>query len=269
MINKTSRCRFLVGTLLFVSALFWLPLSPSPPPISPDTTAECVRDSKHSPEMTRAEQETMSRYLRGSFPGSSWGKGEAVYLEWGSGGSTATYAAESRRAYTVEHVTEWCATVSNWTVTRCLGQQARWRLYCHDSETQTGEWGYPKDSRDHENFLERMRGYVQAPAKFGESTYDVVLIDGRLRVACAYAIISYLHAASVVAWHDFSEDAWKEFGTRETYGSRADESFPLSVTERRYSRVGAGRIFTKIERVGSLAFFRLHPTLLRHEQLMA
>ena len=47
-----------------------------------------------------------------------------------------------------------------------------------------------------------MRRYVQAPAFFNRTrtTYDVVLIDGRLRNACAYAIVPYLHAGSIVAW---------------------------------------------------------------------
>jgi hypothetical protein len=48
----------------------------------------------------------------------------------------------------------------------------------------------------------KMRRYVQAPAFFNRTrtTYDVVLIDGRLRNACAYAIVPYLHAGSIVAW---------------------------------------------------------------------
>ncbi|KAK1858671.1 hypothetical protein I4F81_001272 [Pyropia yezoensis] len=38
--------------------------------------------------------------------------GERVYLEWGSGGSSAAFAASADRSYSIEHDPAWCASVS-------------------------------------------------------------------------------------------------------------------------------------------------------------
>jgi hypothetical protein len=52
---------------------------------------------------------------------------------------------------------------------------------------------------------------MQGHSGFDVRTYDVVLIDGRFRNACAYAIVPYLRPDSIVAWHDFDDDAWERF----------------------------------------------------------
>lgn len=112
-----------------------------------------------------------------------------------------------------------------------------------------------------------MRRYVQGPAHFNRTTYDVVLIDGRLRNACAYAIVPYLHADSVVAWHDFTEENWKLVDEPE-YRALASGAFPTSVNIREYAKAAA-RIFEKVDHVDALAIFRINPTVLRHLQYMA
>ena len=57
----------------------------------------------------------------------------------------------------------------------------------------------PTRSTSHdEAFADIMRPYIQAPAQFTEVTYDVVLIDGRYRTACAWAVLPYLKETSVV-----------------------------------------------------------------------
>ena len=70
--------------------------------------------SSHAPAMTARETALMLKYLAGSHEGSAWGPGEALYLEWGSGGSTATFGTAARRTFTVEHAVEWCEQVREW-----------------------------------------------------------------------------------------------------------------------------------------------------------
>ena len=89
-----------------------------------------------------------------------------------------------------------------------MAESNRWEMYCHDAGHPLEAWGYPdgrgysaaKDSPAfHPAFHAAMRRYTQAPARFGVTAYDVVLIDGRFRNACAFAILPYLHQGSVVA----------------------------------------------------------------------
>ena len=230
----------------------------------------CKGDPKHKPAMTSRERSTMLKYVKGNFPGSKWKDGEAVYLEWGSGGSTATYGTAAKKAYSVEHAVSWCAVVSNWTDIKCLANSNRWKLYCHDPKTELRKWGFPRSPLHkvgYPAFYGKMRKYVQAPARFEENKYDVVLIDGRHRIACAYAIVPYLHAGSIVAWHDFTEQGWNAMDSIERR-QLTPAQFPRNPGQRQYSK-GAARLFQKVEHVDALAIFRLNPTLVRHLQLMA
>lgn len=45
--------------------------------------------------------------------------------------------------------------------------------------------------------------YIQAPAQFGVSHFDAVLIDGVARGACAFWILDYIDENSRVFIHDF------------------------------------------------------------------
>jgi hypothetical protein len=47
------------------------------------------------------------------------------------------------------------------------------------------------------------RRYPDAIAALGPARFDVVLIDGRFRVACALRALAFVDAASVVAIHDW------------------------------------------------------------------
>lgn len=55
------------------------------------------------------------------------------------------------------------------------------------------------DDGTDEQFFE----YIRAVDKFKEPFFDVVLIDGRARVACAMYIIKFLRPSSIVIIHDY------------------------------------------------------------------
>ena len=61
----------------------------------------------HAPNMSAIEARAMMQYIRGEFIGARWKRGEATYLEWGSGGSTSTYGTAAGTAFSVEHVPDW------------------------------------------------------------------------------------------------------------------------------------------------------------------
>lgn len=190
-------------------------------------TTPCRRILEEKRGVKGGRQPPLRRYVTGDFPGSLWGIGEATYLEWGSGESTSAVASLARRAYTIEHVAERCALASGLSETRCLAAEGRWTMYCHVLVS-------------HENasssLLEETRGYVQAPGRFGETTYDVVFVNGTRRGACARAITPYLRDGSVVAWNDLDDDGNDGNATTTTVG------------------------FERIERVGATVFFRFNET---------
>ena len=74
--------------------------------------------------------------------------------------------------------------------------------------SKLAKWGYPA-AADDDAFEDDMRPYVRAPGTFGVDAFDVVLIDGRYRNACAYAVIPFLRDDSIVAWHDWDDASWR------------------------------------------------------------
>jgi len=254
------------------SEILGIPLQPSQAAAkatpSTDLGPRCAPDEAHTPAMTANERKTMLRYVKGQFEGAAWKDGEAEYLEWGSGGSTSTYGTAAKRAYSVEHAVAWCDVVKAWPEMQCMSEGNRWHLLCHDPELELREWGYPKNrSISAATFQEHMRLYVQAPAHFNRTTYDVVLIDGRHRNACAYSILPYLHAGSIVAWHDFDTTAWNRLSTP-VHLDAATGKFPKESHIREYWKA-AGRVFQEVEHVDALALFRIKPALLQHMQYAA
>lgn len=246
--------------------------------------------SSHAPAMTARETALMLKYLAGAHEGSTWGPGEALYLEWGSGGSTATFGTHARRTFTVEHAVEWCEQVRAWPETSCMARANRWEMFCHDAGHALEAWGYPdghgysfdaepankeatKSSESsestkssfHPGFHDAMRTYVQAPGRFGVAAYDVVLIDGRFRNACAFAILPYLSRGSVVFWHDWTRE---DLDSLKVDAKVLSSQTPASPTHRTYHRA-AGRLFELVETADTLAVFKVDPAVYDTMQSMA
>jgi hypothetical protein len=245
-------------------------------------STRCVADPAHAPKMTEREMATVLKYVSGSFVGATWRDGEARYLEWGGGGSTSAFGTRALLTHTVEHNKEWCRVISEWPEMRCMEKRQKWRLFCHDANVVLKKWGYPDDGSGVERyrsrkpkpdseakadliFAEHMRAYVQAPGKdqFANVTsyYDVVLLDGRMRSACAWSAVPFLKPDSVVLWHDFGKNAWRNIPLKNeavVLDSKTRE--PTWHGDRLYSKA-AGRLFDKIEHVDNLAVFRLKPAV--------
>jgi hypothetical protein len=65
-----------------------------------------------------------------------------------------------------------------------------------------GEAGIPVDVDD-PALKAKSIDYIAAIARFNESRVDVILVDGRFRVACALKSLEYVSDGSVVLIHDF------------------------------------------------------------------
>ncbi|KAK1859218.1 hypothetical protein I4F81_001815 [Pyropia yezoensis] len=127
-----------------------------------------------------------------------------TYLEYGSGGSTLAFAPMARRAYSVEHSADWCGRMRAQLAAANL--TARVTYVCEPVARGTGGWGLndPFEEGDYKVF----KTYVDTVTRLNETTFDVVLIDGRARVACALRVLPYLSPTSTVILHDARRAAY-------------------------------------------------------------
>lgn len=122
--------------------------------------------------------------------------GKASLLEFGCGGSTLTAARHVPRIVSVDSDPAWLAKVA-----------ADPALAGHDFTPfhadigPVGEWGYPVDES-------RMRDWPRYHAQIWRhmtGSPDVVLIDGRFRVACALQSLIHGKPDGLLLFHDFQD----------------------------------------------------------------
>lgn len=128
--------------------------------------------------MTRQERELFDTYV----------KNAEHYLEFGSGGSTIRVLQKSNATiYSVESSLDWVKEMSRYVLVNYWNKK---RLFFHHVNIgKTEMWGFPA-SEDTKNLFPRYSSAIFdeiAPKKL-----DVVLVDGRFRVACVLRTILYL-----------------------------------------------------------------------------
>jgi hypothetical protein len=133
----------------------------------------------------------------------------ACYLEWGLGGSTAeALRAGARLAVSVEGDAAWIAAARAAPVIAAAEAQGRLRLL-HADIGPTGSWGRPVDR----SARPRWPGYAAAPWAVLDAALawpDLVLVDGRFRVACCLRVAQEClarpdRAAPRLMLHDFHQ----------------------------------------------------------------
>ncbi|CAG9464321.1 unnamed protein product [Pedinophyceae sp. YPF-701] len=126
-----------------------------------------------------------------------------TYLEWGSGGSTALVPALVSRAFSVEGQPSWCAEMHNQPRVACFERSNRLQLTCPalPPGVELRAFGYPVNPSDAARIG---RDYIEAAGPLvGANKLDVVLVDGRFRVACALYALQHLAADGTVFVHDW------------------------------------------------------------------
>ena len=113
------------------------------------------------------------------------------YLEYGNGGSTIVAAKSRVRFKTVDSDPFFLRAVEN-KITTEYGTPGGDFIYCNIGMTHL--WGVPIFKRLSADRRNRWRRYPLAPWLDHDASFlpDLVLIDGRFRVACALATIKYL-----------------------------------------------------------------------------
>ena len=139
-----------------------------------------------------------------------------VYGEYGCGSSTIWVAHHSNaRILAVDSSPAWIAKVRKATA----DQSERISIKAIDLG-ELGDWGYPTTYRHRHHF----RNYVHSPWQHGAVKPDLVLIDGRFRVAC------FLH--SLLAAAPGTSILFDDYTNRPHY-HLVEEFCPIEQTEGR------------------------------------
>ena len=135
------------------------------------------------PHMSESELALFDRYLSRA----------KKYFEFGSGGSTVIAAAHGLTVQGVESDRQWVAALKEKLGTPC---QLSW---CDIGPT--GAWGVPINQDMRDNFPNFSRSILEK-----QEDYDLVLVDGRFRVACTLATIKkslMQDKPTIIFIHDF------------------------------------------------------------------
>lgn len=121
-----------------------------------------------------------------------------VILEYGSGGSTVLAGAlPDKTVFSVESDAQWAADLQAWFVQN--PPKSRVNLHAVDIGP-TGDWGAPVNQRG-------WRRYHHYPLSVWERDDfvhpDVVLIDGRFRLACLLAVLHRITRPVVALFDDY------------------------------------------------------------------
>lgn len=122
------------------------------------------------------------------------------YLEYGLGGSTIFYLRNSRgKVCSVEANSSWLEFMRRKNVIAKNEAKGRLEIFQVDIGP-TKEWGYPVNDYARERFPD----YSDAVFGRKEVKYDLILIDGRFRIACVLAALIHQGKNNpIVAIHDF------------------------------------------------------------------
>lgn len=139
------------------------------------------------PMLLQPELVTMQYLVRGK-----------IVVEYGSGGSTVSLAAVASKLFSIECQQLWCAALLERIDIQFWIQNNVLTHACVDIGP-TGPFGYPTMAvSPHTAFA-----YVNAISRFDVENIEVVIVDGRYRVASALNSLSYLSDNGLVIVHDF------------------------------------------------------------------
>ncbi len=119
-------------------------------------------------------------------------------LEYGSGGSTVLAARSTNaRILSIESDRVWANNLTNFLEQERIGTD---RVVVHWANIgPTGKWGYPKD----QSRWRKYPSYALYPWEKCEFSPDVVLIDGRFRLACLAATVMFAAKPTTILFDDY------------------------------------------------------------------
>jgi len=127
-----------------------------------------------------------------------------VYFEFGSGGST--YQASKRdnieKIYSVESDKTW-----HYKLRDILKDSTNINYIYNEMDTQVNNWGYPGPNVTTQQKI-NYSSHIENISIEDSKKIDLVLIDGRFRVACCLKCFNIISNDCVIAFDDFFNRKW-------------------------------------------------------------
>lgn len=131
-------------------------------------------------------------------------KKSSCYLEYGAGGSTVlANSLGVPVSISVESDSAWLDVLRREMAVTPPAE----RIFLHADIGPTGEWGHPFSEdmwRSWHNYP--LLGWKECRARF--LSPDLVLIDGRFRMACFYATLIFARAGTTILFDDYVDRAF-------------------------------------------------------------
>lgn len=169
----------------------------SPDLINNDAIEDDVDIIPHIPRMSPGETELLTKYLKDS----------VRYFEFGSGGSTKLAIRNNVTVYGVESDKNWIDLLIEETGPLCK--------VSYVDIGPTKEWGYPVDDKHKEKFPLYSESILSH-----QDCFDLILIDGRFRVACTLNAI--IHTLKKQGGNSNTKIFIHDFWDRKNYHSVLD-----------------------------------------------
>ena len=121
-----------------------------------------------------------------------------VYFEYGSGGSTfqASIRNNILKIYSVESDIQWYNRLKSLKMDKVT------YIY-HEMDTQPNDWGRPGPKSTSTQRI-NYSNHIKNISKEEQERIDLVLIDGRFRVACCLKCFNVIRKDCFIAFDDFS-----------------------------------------------------------------
>lgn len=122
-----------------------------------------------------------------------------VYFEYGSGGSTyqASIRDNIKKIYSVESDKEWHNKIKE-----NIGDLSKINFLYNEMDTRTNTWGYPGPNSTKEQWINYSNQLLKL-SSIQQKEIDLVMIDGRFRVACCLKCFNVVDDNCIIIFDDF------------------------------------------------------------------
>lgn len=174
-----------------------------------------------NPAMSPGEQTLFKKYLNNA----------TNYFEFGMGGSTvwANTTPNIVKITCVESSAEWLTRVVN----HCKSN----KITTHHIDYPVGDLGHPLNELKKLDITEKEKDLWESYSKAINKTnelYDLVLVDGRFRVACALSAYTNVHPKGFLVVHDYANRA--QYHVIEEFFSKVEEVDNLVVLQKKQNK---------------------------------
>lgn len=167
-------------------------------PVDTQTAAPAGFVKNLKPAMTPVEIELFKQIFRG----------KKSLVEYGCGGSTAlALELGVQEIWSVDSSLDWLDRVKEHPATAPAVLENRLKLL-HVDIGPVAKWGFPADKSKVENWpLYAAKVWDELGDK--SQDIDIVLVDGRFRVACVLAALVFAKPDALIVVHDFTRDSYQ------------------------------------------------------------